>query len=279
MLAPLLVPLLLWAVHTAAAADLPSASLPETTAARHESGPVSPDESRLSVLGAGDQISIQFFGQPDMDGTIYVGDDGTVRVPLAGAVQVAGLSPPEAAQRIEQAMVRGQYLVNPHVTITILQYNSQRVSVLGEVRTPGRYPISPNTSVFDLLAQAGGVTDNASGFVEIQRLGANGQRTRYRLDRVAAGSQSLEGGDSIFVPTADQFYIYGEVTNPNKYRIEPGMTVIQAVARAGGVTPRGSERRIDIKRIAKDGKYQITHAAPDELIEPDDVIHVKESIF
>jgi polysaccharide export outer membrane protein len=63
------------------------------------------------------------------------------------------------------------------------------------------------------------------------------------------------------------------------YRLEPGMTVIQAVARAGGITVRGSDRRIEIKRPAKDGKYEIIHAKPDDVIAADDVIRVKESIF
>jgi len=99
-----------------------------------------------------------------------------------------------------------------------------------------------------------------------------------------AGSASmstlkLQGGDSVYVPRADQYYIYGEVTSPNMYRLEPGMTVIEAVARAGGVTVRGSERRIDIKRAGKDGKYVVIHAKPDDHIAADDVIRVKEAIF
>jgi polysaccharide export outer membrane protein len=81
------------------------------------------------------------------------------------------------------------------------------------------------------------------------------------------------------VPHADQYYIYGEVKAPNMYRLEPKMTVIQAIAQAGGITPRGSDRRIEIKRPGKDGKYTIVHAKADDLVAPDDVIRVKESIF
>ena len=90
--------------------------------------------------------------------------------------------------------------------------------------------------------------------------------------------QLLRGGDSIVVPRAEQFYIYGEVTAPNKYRVEQDMTVIQAIARAGGVTPRGSERRVDIKRLV-DGKYLTVKAKLNDPVKADDVIHVKESIF
>lgn len=257
--------------RTTLAANKPALSPPPVAAGT--------EQRRMSQLGAGDQVSIQVYGQPDMDKTTYVGDDGTVNVSLAGAVKVAGLSPQEAGKRIERALVEGQLLVNPQVTITVVQPVSQRVSVLGEVRTPGRYPVAPNTTIFDLLAQAGGATENAGDFVYIQRTGPDGKPVRYRVERDASASQTLQSGDSISVPVADQFYIYGEVTSPSKYRIESGMTVIQAIARAGGITPRGSDRRVDIKRIGKDGQYVVRHAKAGDLVEPNDVIYVKESIF
>jgi polysaccharide biosynthesis/export protein len=115
---------------------------------------------------------------------------------------------------------------------------------------------------------------------------ASGKVQRYPinlkgLDDVSKSipSQGLRGGDSLFVPRAEQFYIYGEVTTPNKYRVEPGMTVIEAIARAGGVTPRGSERRVDIKRRKPDGSYETFKAKLNTPLQPDDVVHVKESIF
>ncbi|MGO9994688.1 MAG: SLBB domain-containing protein [Steroidobacteraceae bacterium] len=248
------------------------------TAARAQSAAM-PEQRRVSQLGAGDQVSIQVYSQPDMDKTTYVGDDGTIDISLAGPVKVAGLSPQEASQRVERALVEGQFLVNPQVTITVVQPVSQRVSVLGEVRTPGRYPITPSTTIFDLLAQAGGVTENAGNAIYIERTGSDGKSSRIRVDRDAAAMQTLHSGDSVSVPAADQFYIYGEVTSPSKYRIEAGMTVIQAIARAGGITPRGSDRRVDIKRLGKDGQYVVLHAKAGDLVEPNDVIHVKESIF
>jgi polysaccharide export outer membrane protein len=203
-----------------------------------------------------------------------------------GTVRVAGMTPVEAAQRIETALKDGQYLVDPHVTLTVTQSHSQRVSVLGEVHTPARFSIEPNTSVFDLLALAGGVTENSSDTVYVMRPQPDGSISRIPVDlKSLAGlggslpTQTLQGGDSLYIPRAEQFYIYGEVAAPNKYRIESGMTVIQAIARAGGITPRGSERRVDIKRKADGGKYLDIHAKPGDLVHPEDVIRVKESIF
>jgi polysaccharide export outer membrane protein len=221
-----------------------------------------------------------------MTTTVSVSDDGTINVPLAGRVQVAGLSAVKAGQRVEDALQEGHFLVHPHVTLAIVQARSQRVSVLGEVRQPGRYPIEPNTSVFDLLAQAGGVTEIGADVVYILRTDASGVVNRYPVnlkglanEASAMPTQALHSGDSLYVPRAQQFYIYGEVTKPDMYRIEPGMTVVQAIARAGGVTPRGSERRVDVKRTGKDGNYVIAHAKLSDLVQPDDVITVKESIF
>jgi polysaccharide biosynthesis/export protein len=240
---------------------------------------------RIIQLGPGDSVNIQVYGQPDMTTTVYVSDDGTIPVPLAGAVQVAGMSPSEASQKIEKALKAGRFLIDPHVTLAVVVSRSQRISVLGQVGHPGLYPIESNTSIFDLLALAGGVLDTSADEIFLLRTDAEGNVQRYPINlkglddaRRSIPTQALRGGDSVFVPRAEQFYIYGEVTAPNKYRVEPQMTVIQAISRAGGVTPRGSERRVDIKRLSN-GNYITIKAKLNDLIKPDDVIHVKESIF
>ena len=241
---------------------------------------------RIIELGPGDSVSIQVYGQPDMASTVYVSDDGTIPVPLAGPVQIAGLSPAEASQRIEKALKDGKFLVHPQVTLTVMVSRSQRVSVLGQVGKPGVYPIESNTTIFDLLAMAGGALETGSDEIFLLRKDAGGALQRYPINlkgldnaKNAIPEQALRGGDSILVPKAEQFYIYGEVTSPKKYRVEPGMTVVQAIAVAGGVTVRGSERRVDIKRLVGDGKYVTVKAKLNDLVKPDDVIHVKESIF
>jgi polysaccharide biosynthesis/export protein len=241
--------------------------------------------TRIIQIGPGDSVSIQVYGQPDMTTVVYVSDDGTIPVPLAGPVQIAGLSPSEASKRIEKALKVGNFLVDPHVTLTVTVSRSQRVSVLGQVAHPGVYPIESTTTIFDLLALAGGALDTGSEEIFLLRADASGTLQRYPVNlkglEKAKGvipEQTLRGGDSILVPKADQFYIYGEVTAPNKYRVEPDMTVVQAIARAGGVTPRGSERRVDIKRLVE-GKYVTVKARLNDPVKADDVIHVKESIF
>ena len=240
----------------------------------------------LIQLGPGDSVSILVYGQPDLSTTVYVADDGSVAVPLAGTIPVAGMSPAQASARIEAALKAAKILVDPHVTLTVTQTRSQRVSVLGQVGTPGRYAVESNTTIFDLLAQAGGITANGSDTVYIIRRDNDGKETRYPVDLkgLSGGSgtlpaMSLQGGDSVFVPKAEQFSIYGEVATPGRYRVEPAMTVIEAIAKSGGITIRGSQRRVEIKRKLANGDYSTVKAKLGDLVQPDDVIQVKESIF
>jgi polysaccharide export outer membrane protein len=263
------------------AAAAPAADVPGNVAAQALA-----ESHRLVQLGAGDSVTLSVFGQPDMATTTFVADDGTLTIPLAGPVQVAGLSPSEASQRIEKALRDGKYLVDPHVTISAIVSRSQRVSVIGEVGHPGRFVIESNIDILDLLAEAGGVTENAADVVYLLRPDKDGNviRSEISLKAMAQGvrtgaAQTIKGGDSIYVPRAEQFYIYGEVSTPGKFRVEPGMTVIQAIARAGGLTPRGSQRRVEIKRLQSDGSYTTSSAKLDEPVRSDDVIRVKESIF
>lgn len=243
-------------------------------------------DTPLLQLGAGDSVAIHVYGQPDMDGTVYVDDDGTISVPLVGAVQVAGLAPADAAKRIEKALIDGRYLNSPHVTLTVTQSRSQRVAVLGEVRTPGRYQIESHATILEVLSLAGGTTENAGDEVYVMRAEPDGSVSRRVIKlRQATQSSSMDtdqlvrSGESVFVPRAEHFYIYGAVNNPSQYRLEDGMTVRQAIVRAGGVNARGSDSRIEITRKGKGSEEIVVSAKPGDLVQPNDVIKVKESLF
>jgi polysaccharide export outer membrane protein len=255
------------------------------TVCRSAGAPTTAKQQHMSLLGPGDSVSIQVFGEPDAT-DVYVGDDGTISVPLVGNIHVEGASPVEAADRVAKALKQGGYFVDPHVTVKVTQPSSQLVSVVGEVASSGRYPINPRTTIVDLLAQAGGMKETASDVGYVLRTDNSGHISRYpvKLDgltdiRDALPTSTLLGGDSLVVPRAEHYYITGEVTTPGTYRIEPGMTVLQAIGRAGGITERGSERRIQLKRLGKDGQYQILHPKLGDPIQSDDMIRVKESIF
>jgi polysaccharide export outer membrane protein len=264
----------------------PAAPAPAVPAPAPAPAQVEPDARRLMLLGPGDSVNMEVYGQPDLTTTTLVGDDGRMNVPLAGPVQVVGLTPIAAAAKVEKALKDGRYLVDPHVNLNIVLSKSQRVSVLGQVSKPGRYPIEPNTSIFELLAEVGGEQDSGADVGYITRKDDQGRTIRIPVDLRDPGSKksalppvALRGGDELFVPKAERFYIYGEVTAPGMYSIEPGMTVIQAIARAGGITPRGTERRVEVKRTAKDGSTVISKTKANDPVQANDVLRVKESLF
>lgn len=236
------------------------------------------------TLAPGDVVTMSVFGRPELTTTVYVSDAGSIDVPLAGSIPVSGLSPVEAAERIGTAYREGEYLVDPQVNIVLAAIRSQQISVVGEVIRPGRFPIDTRTSVLDALAQAGGISALGAEKAFILRRGKDGV-DRFEVDLrdlLSAGSGQvveLRAGDTIVVPKAPLFYIYGEVQRPNSYPLRSRMTVIEAVSIAGGLTARGSSRRIEVKRKQKDGSLRRFDATIDDAVQAEDVINVRERIF
>jgi polysaccharide export outer membrane protein len=256
-------------------------------AAAAEPPPAAAPAAPLIMLGPGDAVTVQLYGRPEFNTTAYVGDDGTIPIPLAGRVPVLGLSPADAGSKIAQALKDGQFLNDPQVTVFVQQSRSQGVSVLGAVHTPGRYVIESNSTVLDALARAGGIGENGADVVFLLRPRSDGsiERTAINLKGLRRDADdplptlTVKGGDSIFVPQAEQYFVYGAVHSPNMYRLEPGMTVEQAITRSGGITDKGSRRRIEIRRKNPGGNYDTRPAELVELVRADDVIRVKERIF
>ncbi len=237
------------------------------------------------TIGAGDTVQIDVLGRPELSARGNVSGDGRVTAALIGPVNIAGLSPVQAAERIGRAYKDGQYLVAPQVTVTMVEYLSQQLTVMGEVRAPGRFPMRTRLSVLDGLALAGGITEQGSSLAYLLRP-EDSVVTRYEVDLDAliqsgAGQQYFEllSGDILVVPKAEVFYIYGEVKSPNSYKIKPGMTVIQALSLAGGLTDKGSDRRIDIRRKSPEGRLDSMAASLNDRLMADDVIYVRERLF
>lgn len=237
------------------------------------------------TIGAGDTVQITVLGRPELAASGNVSGDGLVTAALVGAVPVLGLTPQQAAQRIARAYKDGQFLVDPQVTVTMTEYQSQQLSVLGEVTAPGRFPMRTRLSILDALALAGGIKVTGAQLAYILRP-EDAVVTRYEVDldallQAGAGQQYFEllAGDTVVVPKAEVFYIYGEVKTPNAYPLKAGTTVIQALSLAGGLTDKGSDRRIDIKRRDASGRLQTVGASLNDSLKPDDVVYIRERLF
>jgi polysaccharide export outer membrane protein len=225
-------------------------------------------------LGAGDTVHITVFQQPDMTTDARVSDAGTIVVPLAGSVKVEGLTPAQAGEAIADLLKKGDFLKSPKVSVSLTTLRSRQVSVLGLIVRPGRYPLEASVvKVPEIIAAAGGIAAGGSETVTVIREG--------KPQKVSSLSKDfeLQGGDTVYVDRAAVFYIYGEVTRAGTYPVTQGMNVMQAIALGGGITPRGSESRIKLRRANKEGKVLEYDVNAVETIYANDVIFVKESIF
>lgn len=240
------------------------------------------DEYRL---GVGDTVRVTVFDQPDLLTEGEITESGKLNMALVGEVAVAGMTRNEAAAVIAASLQGGGFVRDPNVIVRVLEYRSQQVTVLGEVVKPGRYPISRPTSVAELIAAAGGIAAKGSTLVTVTQTSADGQPRRQDVETSeltgngAANTILLRAGDSIYVPGAPMVYVYGEVKQPGAYPLQPGMTVLQALAVGGGLTPRGTERGIRIERRGADGAVHAYSVRGNEKLEPNDVLRVLESWF
>jgi polysaccharide export outer membrane protein len=227
-------------------------------------------------LGVGDAIRVTVFQQPDMTTEARISEKGTVSLPLIGEQKVAGKSLPDAGKQIAGALKEGKYLKDPQVQVTLVTLRSRQISVLGQVARPGLYPLDDaSMGITQVLAAAGGVLPTGADSATLLR---GGKQTNVDVKGKDAAFQ-LQPGDTVYVERAPVFYVYGEVTRSGAYRVEQNMTVMQAIAAGGGITPRGSDRRVKLRRNGPDGKVVETDAKLSDVVKADDVIYVKEALF
>lgn len=237
------------------------------------------------ALGDGDLIKMTVYGHPDLTTVARIGEGGETILPLVGAVKIGGLKLVEAERRVAKLMDERGLINRPQVSMVVEEYRSQLVSVLGMVNKPGQYAIEGRTTLVDMVARAGGVAADAGYTVNLIRT-EGGVTKLDRLDLMrllvegdATVNATLMNGDVVFVPRMDVFYIYGEVQNPGAYRLDQGMAVMQGIALSGGLTARGSERGLSIRRKRAEGGFDTADAEPTTRLMPNDVVYVKSSLF
>jgi polysaccharide export outer membrane protein len=238
------------------------------------------------LLAPGDILKISVFKNPDLSLDVRVSETGAIGYPLIGSVPVKGLTLPAAEAKISQMLRDGGFVVNPQVNILLTEGFGNLVSVIGEVNKAGRYSVdAAGGHVSGMLAAAGGVAPTGGELIWISGM-RNGKQFRRDVDIVkmsATGNTAddieLFGGDTVYVSRAPMFYIYGQVQKPGQYRLECGMTVIQALAEGGGLTGKGTQRGIVRHRRDANGKVKEEGVSMDDDVQDMDVIYVKESLF
>ncbi len=236
-------------------------------------------------LGPNDVVRVTVYGHPDLSTTARVTENGGVTFPIIGEVSLGGLTGREAEVKLQTLLTEQKIVKSPQVTLIVDKYESQRVSVLGEVARPGMYAITRGSTLMDLISEAGGLKEEAGEVAILTRKDEAPNQARV-IDlvsllegRTSTPEPKVENGDRIYVPRMEQFYIYGQVNKPGAYRLERGMTIMQALSVASGLTDKGTERGIKIRRKINDGVEREFAATLTQRIQASDVIYVNESLF
>ncbi len=245
-----------------------------------------PEAAPRFVVGPGDILHVSVFQNADLTLETRIDSEGRITYPFAGALDVDGRTPAEIEAMIAKALETRDILKRAQVSVNVIQFRSQQVSVLGQVNRPGRYPLDTVHTLSDLLALAGGITPGGADTAVLSR--REGETVRnldidvprlYENGRRTGADPIMRAGDVIYVHRAPMFYIYGEVQRPGAFRLERDMTVMQALSTGGGPNPRGTQRGIRITRRGADGSTTTIDAALEDRVAPDDVIYIRESLF
>lgn len=246
------------------------------------------------TIGPEDVLTVAVYNQPDLSTRATVSPDGSFSYPLIGTVRAAGLSTQQLEKRMTEKLA--EYLVSPQVTVTMEQVKSQQVNVVGEVKTPGAYPLRRDSTVLEVLLQAGGATANAGGHVLIVRAAGGAHRdgtgahsgskgeevTQVNLEEVLAGKSPqrilVYSGDTVYVQEKGSVYVSGEVLRPGRYPMEKETTVMKAITLAGGFTPFAAKKSVRVKRTVE-GSTRDFQAQTDDVLQSGDVLIVPASLF
>jgi polysaccharide export outer membrane protein len=245
-------------------------------------GPTAPVAGSDYRVGAGDLLHITVFDHPELQVDLRVSESGKVTFPLLGQIAVAGLSTHDVESSLTRGLAEGGFVRQPQVSVLVTDFQSQKISVMGQVARPGQYALTASERVLDALAQAGGVL-NIIAADDATLLRKDGTKVPLDLLALFSGDPTqnppIGAGDTVYVPRAPQFYVYGQVQRPGVYRLEKQMTVSQAISAGGGLTPKGSERWLVVKRRDAGGKERKVSVSSSDFLHPDDVLMVKESLF
>jgi polysaccharide export outer membrane protein len=234
-----------------------------------------PDEAY--VLGAEDVIEIEVLGRNDFKVRSKIGSDGNIQLPFLGTVQASARTGKQLAAEVGAALEKGGYYSKPIMRVEVVGYASRYVTVLGSVGNPGLVPIDRPYRLSEVLARVGGVRENAADYLLVTP--ESGPQKRLSIKGISTGDGQQDPyvapGDKISIPAAEIFYISGQVRNPGPFPVTDGMTVRQAIAKAGGLTELGTDKGVKITH--PDGKTEKVRGEAKVL--PGDVVVINERFF
>lgn len=254
-----------------------------------------PMPSPAYVIGPDDVLKVRVWDHDDLSRDVTVSQNGNFNFPLIGLVKAGGRTAGQVELEVTQRLAEG-YLKNPQVSLSVKDYRSQKVYVVGQVEKPGTFALMGPTRAVEVLSLASGVTDEAGTRLLVVRPRGEGRQATptpleeaqagevIELDMVAIGQGNishdilLKHGDTIIVPEAEYFYVRGEINKPGKFKYTQGVTVIKAITVAGGAKETAALTRTRLFR-KKNGKSQEIQVKLTDDVLPGDIITVPESYF
>lgn len=250
-------------------------------------------------IGPGDVLNIHVYDTPDLDQTARVTESGDIQLLLIGVVHVGSMTPTQAAHEIERVLIAKDVMKYPSVTVNVATYETENVSVVGEVKSAGPVPITTPRSALDIISLAGGLTDLADRQnILIRRKVQPGQKAEVDVFKFSNDPQQallndvlVRPGDTVIVPRVGIVYVLGDVGRPGGFPMnspDSKMTVLEAVALAGATNHSASPSNARLIRKMADGSYQDIHLqvsnmqkgkAPDVAMMPNDVLYIPFSYW
>ena len=222
-----------------------------------------PEDFAKLTLAPGFLLSLNVLDDADMAGAFRIDQNGDIDVPILGTMHVAGGTVSQARIQIRKKLLDEQILKDPQVNLAVLEYTAPEVTIVGEVTSPGKYPLLAPRTLVDVLALAGGTTMTAGNEIQITHSGANGNSTAESTlvhysratDPDAVKQAIVNPGDTVLVKRAGIVYVLGAVIRPGGYVMqeEGTLSVLQAISLANGTAPVAKTGTIYLLRRNADG--------------------------
>ena len=251
------------------------------------------------AIGPDDLLAVSVYDSPELTRTVRVATDGSIRIPLLKhKLDVGGMSPAEVESSIAKALNEGGILVDPVVSVAVVEYRSRPINVVGAVRTPITFQALPNTHLLDAITRAQGLTDDAGQDIIVTHtvVGEDGKATVIN-QRILAKSLltdadsdvniALVGGEEVRVPQAGRIFVVGDVRRPgaiNVHETNGTTTVLKALALSQGLDRYPSRVAYIFRKEGSPNQDGIpvqlskilARKAPDVALQPNDILYIPD---
>jgi polysaccharide export outer membrane protein len=249
-------------------------------------------------VGPDDLLALSVYDSPELTRTVRVDADGNIRLPmLKDPVQVRGMVPSQLESAIAKALTKGNVLVDPIVTVTIVEYQSRPVNVVGAVKNPLVFQATRPIPLLDAIARAGGIREDAgSDIVVSKEVMRDGKPTRITqtipvrklIDNADPSlNVMLHGGEEVLVPEALKIYVVGNVKKPGAYpvRNDEETTILQLLALSEGLTPYSAKVAYVYRRLPGGSKTEVPvplakimkRQSPDVPLQANDILYIPDN--